>query len=136
VKHLIAQDPGGVEDDVQPAEGVAGLLHHSEAVLEFGDRAVIGSRLAARRFDLVDDLLGRCLVRALAAATGPGVIDDDLGAMRRHQLGDLRPDPAAGSRTNRDPSIEHAHAWIPLFYFLGSCRGLHGFCQSTAWIAA
>src|SRR5580704_14110366 len=61
VKHLVAQDAGGVEDDVQPAESVARLLHHRQAVVEFGDRAVIGGRLAARGLDLVDDFLRRRL---------------------------------------------------------------------------
>ena len=95
VEHLVAQDAGGVEDDVQPAEGVARLLHHRQAVVELGDRAVIGGRLAARGLDLVDDFLRRRLVRALAAAAGAGIVDDDLGPVRGHQLGDFGPDPAA-----------------------------------------
>ena len=109
VEHLVAQDPGGVEDDVQPAESVARLLHHRQAIVEFGNGAVIGGRLAARVFDLIDDFLRRRLVRPLAAAAGAGIIDDDLGAVRSHQLGDFGPDPAACSRTDRDPPFEHAH---------------------------
>ena len=51
---------------------------------------------------------------ALAAAAGAGIVDDDLGAVRGHQLGDLGADPAARSRANRDPSFEHAHCAVVL----------------------
>ena len=124
VEHLVAQDAGGVEYDVQPAKGVARLLDHRQAIVELGDRAVIGRRLAARRLDLVDDLLCRRPVGALAAAAGAGIVDHDLGPVRRHQLGDLGPDPATRAGANRHPSFEHAHPSTPSV--LVSSRGLSG----------
>ena len=109
VEHLVAQDAGGVEHDVQPAERVARLLHHLQAVVEFVDIAVIGDRVAAGRLDLVDDVLRRRRVVALAGAAGAGIVDDDLGAVRRHQFRDLAPDPAARAGADRDASVQHAH---------------------------
>src|SRR5215469_5912586 len=114
VKHLVTQDAGGVEDDVQAAKRVTRLLHHCQAVFEIGDRAVICGRLAARRLDLVDDLLRGSLVGALTAAAGAGIIDDDLGTVRGHQLGDLGADPTTGPSTDRHPPVEHAHPSLPL----------------------
>ena len=124
VKHFVAQDAGGVEDDVQPAERLARLAHHREAVVEFGDRAIIGDRVAARRLDLVDDFLRRRLVGAFAAAAGAGIVDNDLGAVRGHQFGDFAADPAPRAGADRDPSVEHAHPRSPSF--LVSSRGLSG----------
>src|SRR5205085_10266317 len=81
VEHLVAQDAGGIEHDVEPAEGIARLLHHGEAIVELGDRAVIGDRLAARLLDLVDDLLRWRLIAALAATADARAVDHDLGAL-------------------------------------------------------
>ncbi len=117
VEHLVAQDAGGVEHDVQPAKGVAGLLDHRETVVEFGNRTVIRRRLAARRFDLVDDLLRRRLVGPFAAAASAWIVDHDLCAVRRHQLGDLGSDAPTRAGANRNPSFEHAHPSTPS----GSC---------------
>src|SRR6202040_2458218 len=71
--------------------------------------AVIGGGIPASRLDLVDDFLRRRLVRPLASPTGSRIVHHDLGTVRRHQLGDFGADPAAGSRANCDPSLEHAH---------------------------
>ena len=113
VKHSVAQDAGGVEHDVQTAERLARLLDHRQAVVEFGDRPVVRCRIAAGRLDLVDDLLRRRLVGALAAAAGAGIVDHDLGAVRGHQFGDLSPDSASCSSAKCHPSLEHAHPFDP-----------------------
>ena len=70
--------------------------------------------IAAGRLDLVHDLLCRGRVGALAAAAGAGIVDDDLGALRRHQLCDFAADTAPRTGADRDPSIKHAHAAVPL----------------------
>jgi hypothetical protein len=43
------------------------------------------------------------------SAADPGIDDDDLGAVRRHQLGNLGSDPARRPGADRDPSLKHAH---------------------------
>ncbi len=112
VEHLVAQNAGSIEHDMQAAERVARLLDHGEAIVELGDRPVIGDSFAAGRLDLVDQLLRRRLVKPLAAAAGARVVDDNLGAVRRHQFCDLAADPAAGAGADRDASIEHAHRCV------------------------
>src|SRR6516225_9554417 len=92
---------------------VSRLLDHGEAVVEFGDRAVIRRGITTGCLDLVDDLLGWRLVRTLTAAAGPGIVDHDLGAVRGHQLGDLGADPATRSSAQRDSPFEHAHSCDP-----------------------
>ncbi len=124
VEHLVAQDARSVEHDVQSAKGIAGLLDHRETVVEFGDRAVIRCRLAARRFDLVDDLLRRRLVGTFAAAASAWIVDHDLCTVRRHQLGDLGSDTPTRAGANRNPSFEHAHPSTPSV--LISSPGLSG----------
>ena len=116
VEHLVAQDAGGVEHDVQPAERVARLLHHLQAIVEFRDRAEIGHRLAAGRLDLVGCRLRRPGVAAFAGAADAGIDDDDPRAFLGHQLGDFGADPARRPGADRDPSLQHAHpdalSWI------------------------
>ena len=109
VEHPVAQDAGGVEDDMQPAEFVAGLLHHVEAVLETRDRAEIRGRLAARRLDLVHDRLGRRPVAALAAAADAGIVDNDARTVRRHHLRNFGADAAPRTGADRNPPIQHSH---------------------------
>ncbi len=108
-----------------PPKASRAWLDHLEAIVELGDRAVIGRGLAARRLDLVDDLLRRRPVGALAAAAGAGIVDDDLGAVRGHQLGDFGADPATRAGADRDPSLEHAHPSTP-FAILVPSRGFVG----------
>ncbi len=106
--------PAALKTMCDPAERVARLLHHLEAIVEAGDRAVIGDRLKAHRLDLLGHRLGRTLVAARAGAADAGV-DDDLGALARHLLGDLGTDAARRPGADRDASIEHAHltAFLP-----------------------
>jgi len=75
---------------------------------------VIGDSVAAGRLDLIDNLLRRRLVEALTAAAGAGVVDDDFGAVRRHQFGHLGSDSTTRSRAKCDPSVEHAHPSVSL----------------------
>src|SRR3984957_102188 len=108
VEHLVPQDAGGVEHDVQPAQFVARLLHHLEAIVELGDRAEIGDRFAAFGLDLVGHRLRRSLAAALARAADTGIDDDDLGAFPGHQFGDFRAHAARGAGANRDLPVEHS----------------------------
>jgi hypothetical protein len=43
---LVAQDAGVVDQDVDPAPGVHGLLHHGLHGRKVGDRRAVGQRLA------------------------------------------------------------------------------------------
>ncbi len=109
VEHLVPEDAGGVEDDMDAAEDIARLLHHLEAIVEITDRAEIGDRFAARGLDLVSHRLCRGLAAALAGAADAGIDDDDLRALFGHQLGDFRADPARRTGADRHAPIEHAH---------------------------
>ena len=112
VEHAVAQDAGGVEDDMQPAELVAGLLHHVEAVLELGHGAEIRRRLAAGRLDLIGNFLGRRPVAALAAAADAGIVDHHARAVRGHHLRHFGADAAPRTGADRNPSFQHSHRTV------------------------
>lgn len=52
----VPQDPGIVDQHIDPSEGLNGRLDDLLAIL---DTVVVGDGLAARGFDLVDDDIGR-----------------------------------------------------------------------------
>ena len=66
--HLVAEDPGVVDEDVEPAELVDRLRDQRLAAVPGRDVVEVGDGLPAGGDDLVDDLLGRALVRALTAS--------------------------------------------------------------------
>ena len=81
--HPIAEDAGDVHEDVDPAPGVDDLADHRARVVRLGHRAEVGGRAAALLHDLIGDLSGRLLVRALATQADAEVVDDDLGSRFR-----------------------------------------------------
>ena len=93
---------------VEPAVGVDGLADDGLAGLEVGHVVAVDHRLAAGRRDLVDDLLGRRLVRAGAVDGRAQVIDHDLGPLGGQQPGHAGPDAAAGPGDDRYPSLEQS----------------------------
>ena len=72
----------------------------------------MATALAAGRGDLVDDLLGRALVGALAGGLAAEVVDDDRGTLGREQQRLGAPDPAPGAGDDRDLAVE-ADPWTP-----------------------
>ncbi len=76
---LVAQDPGVVDQDVHAAPGFLRACDQRQHLVEFGDRAAIGDRLAAAFQDFLDNLLRR--VRRACAIAGPAqIVDHDFGA--------------------------------------------------------
>ena len=103
--HAVAQDAGHVDEDVQPAELVEGLLDHALAAIDVGDSVEVRDGLAAGGADLVGDVLRRTGVRLRAVDVHAEVVDDDAGAFLGKELGDAAPDAAARSGDYRDASI-------------------------------
>ena len=64
-EHAVAQDAGVVDDDVEPAEGLDGLVDHLLRGREVAHVGAVDRRFAAHRLDLVDHLLGRAGVGSL-----------------------------------------------------------------------
>ena len=60
--HALAQDAGGVDDEIDLAEGLRALAHHAAGAGVVGDGVVVGERLAAGLGDLRHDLVGGALV--------------------------------------------------------------------------
>ena len=64
---------------------------------------------AARRDDLVDDLLRGRGVGAFAAGAAAEVVDDDRGALAREQQRVAAADAAARAGDDRDLAVEQTH---------------------------
>ena len=77
-EHAVAQDPGVVDEDVEPAEGVDGGVDEPLGALPIRDVVAVGHRLAAHGADLVDHLAGGTGRAAGAVHLGAEVVDDDL----------------------------------------------------------
>ena len=111
--HAVAQDAGVVDDDIEPAEGIDGLLDHLLAGGEVGHVGVVGGRLAAGLLDLRDDLLCRRLLAAFAGGCAAEVVDDDGRAFRREQQRLALTDTAAGARHDRHAVLQSISQWSP-----------------------
>ena len=78
-------------------------------------RAVVVVRdgLAAGGRDLVDDLLRRGAVGALAGARTAEVVHDDLRALAREEQRLGAPDAASRAGDDRDLAVEESHRSVP-----------------------
>ena len=56
-----------------------------------------------------DQLTEAVDLEAFYYGANPRIDDDDLGAIGRHQLGDLGADPARRPGADCNPSLEHTH---------------------------
>jgi hypothetical protein len=117
--HTVAQDAGVVDEHVQIAERIDGLLHHALRTVPIGDVVAVDDGLATHRLDLVDDLHGGTEVAALAVHVAAEVVDDDLGAFSREQQRVCAAQAARRAGDDRDASVERTHGW-PSF---SKCRG-------------
>jgi len=81
--HAVAQNAGVVDEDVEAAEGVDGLLDEVFGPLPVRDVVEVRSGLAAEGLDLLDNLTGRAVVRPRAVPLTAQVVDDDLRALTR-----------------------------------------------------
>ena len=113
----VAGDAGVVDEDVEPAELVDGLLHHAPGAFEVGDVLVVRGRLAAALANEIDGEVG-VLAGALALEAGAEIVDEDLGAL----LGQLErvtaADAVARAGHDRHPAVEQTHvaSEIPVFW--------------------
>ena len=107
--HLVAEDAGVVDDDVEPAERLDRLVDHRPRAGERRDVAGVGDRLTAPATDHVDDGLGDGLVGALTARRAAEVVDDDLGP----GIGQLHrvpaPDAVPSASDDGHLAIEDSH---------------------------
>jgi hypothetical protein len=76
VKCTIAPHAGDVDDAVDLAERVDGLLHHALRGLEVGDAVTVDHGLAAGSGDFVADFLGWGRVAATIAVHGSAEVVD------------------------------------------------------------
>ena len=107
--HLVAQDARVVDEHVEATERVDGLLHHLLGARPRGDAVVVRGGAAARGGDLVDDLLRRCRVGAVAVGASAEVVDDDRRAFGGEQQRVTTADAAPGAGDDGDLAVEQTH---------------------------
>ena len=115
-EHPVAQDAGVVDDDVEVAERLDGLVRPSPGTVEGGDAVGVGHRLATGGDDLVDDRLGGRGVGTAAVAGAAEVVDDDLGALGSEQQGVLAADAAPAAGDDRNSSVQDNHQETAFVY--------------------
>ncbi len=97
VEDRVAQDAGIVDDAVQPAETVDRHLDDLAGRDRFGDGLEIRHRRAAALLDFLDHFLRRRRACSRTVGGDAGIVDHDLGALRRAEQGDLTADAAPGA---------------------------------------
>jgi len=113
-KGLVAQDACIVDQNVDTAPGVDGLLHHGLHSLIVGHRGAIGQGLAASGTNLVHHGLGRTHRTAAAVHLAAQIVDQHLGAARGQQQGMFATQSAAGTGHNGYTTLEiQTHTFIP-----------------------
>jgi hypothetical protein len=104
-QHAVAQDAGIVDEDIEPAEGVDGLLDHGLRALPIAYIGRIGDSRAAGLLDGVHYGRGCSCIGARAIDAGADVVDHDLGAMGRKQEGVLASESSPGPRHDGHPTF-------------------------------
>jgi hypothetical protein len=107
--HPVAEDSGVVDEDVEPAELLDRLPHEPFRAREVGDALAVRRRLAARGADLLDDLLGRAEIGALAGDPGAEVVDHDRGSRIGERERMRAANAAPGSRDDGDLAVQIGH---------------------------
>jgi hypothetical protein len=103
---LVAEDARVVDEDVDPAEAVDRRLHYLLGAVPLGDAVVVRHRLAARRLDLVADLLCGSGVRSLAFHRAAEVVYYNLRSTARKKKGVSAAEASAGPGNNRNSIIK------------------------------
>ena len=109
MKDAVAQDPGVVDQDVDPPEGLECGFDDFVGVARLADRQRRRNGLAACLFDLVDDGLRRPRIGAGAFEARADIADHDARALGRHQQRDAASDPA--SRAGDDGDFTRNDVW-------------------------
>jgi len=108
---------GVVDDDVNGSKAIHGLFDHAVRRLVVRDRIEIGFSLAAGVADFLHRLHSRHLVIAFALGRAAQVINDNLGAVGRQHLGDIRTDPAPSAGNEGDLVLDQfrvCHDALPM----------------------
>ena len=108
-ERLVAQDPRVVDEDVDALERVERALQDVLAALDRGDVVVVGRRLAARRADLLDHVVGHPVALPRAVARAAEIVHEHRCALARERERVLASDAAARSRHDRHLAVEQAH---------------------------
>ena len=128
--HLVPQDAGVVDQDVELAEGVDGLVDEVLGPLPRADVGGVDGAVAAARLDELDDLFGRVLVAAFALEGGPDVVDDDLGALGGQQQGLLASDASSCAGDDGHLAVEHSHG-VLLYLVPAAVARVFGRCRTA-----
>ena len=108
--HLVAQDPGVVDQDVERAEGVDGLVDDVLAAGPRADVVAVDGRVAALLLDQRHHFLGRVRVlRALAVQAGADVVDDDPCALAGEDQCLFASDASSCAGDDRHLAVEQSH---------------------------
>src|SRR6266516_7652343 len=75
-EHPVAQDPGVVDENVEPAERVDCVLDKATCAFEVGDVLAVGDRPGAERLDFCNDLLRGRRIRTFARERSAEVVHD------------------------------------------------------------
>ena len=110
--HLVAQDAGVVDEDVEPAEGVDGLADHALGAVPRRDAVAVGFGPATRGDDLVDDLLRRCRVGPFAARAAAEVVHHHRRTFGREQQRVPAADAAPRAGDDRNLAVEEPHVHL------------------------
>ena len=106
VEQDIAQDTGIVDDDIDLAEGVDGILDDALRAVPFRNGPEARDRDTARGHDLVGDAAGRTGIAAVAAKRNAEIIDDNTGTPACRQLGDTFANTATGTGDDDDLAVK------------------------------
>jgi hypothetical protein len=98
---LVAEDPGVVDQDVEPAEAVDRFSEDAFCAGFRGHGVEAGSSLSAEGADLFHHAFCRAVVAAAAVAGTADIVDHDLGALTREQDRSCSSDAVAGTRDDR-----------------------------------
>ncbi len=119
--HLVPQDPGIVDQDVQLTEGVDGLVDERLGPVPRAHVGGIDGALAPAGLDELDDLLGGVHVATLSLHRRPDVVDHDLGALRGQEQCLLAADPSACAGDDGNLAVEHSHGVLLCRFLCGRC---------------
>ena len=107
--HAIAQDAGDVHEDIELAEFLDRLIDEALAAFDRRDVHVVGGGFAARRLDLLDDVIGRRLRFLLPGDRDPEIVDDHRRTLRRQRSRYSAADTAPTAGDSGYFSVELAH---------------------------
>ena len=99
--HAVAEDAGGVDEDIEPAELFYCSADDPRRSAELRDGVVACDGLPAVLLDLADDEVGGCCGRLRTVHTATEVIDDDRGAFFSKELRHAAAYPASSAGYDR-----------------------------------